>query len=42
VREQKVMDPDAFCPHPKCLWRRVNGRTGEVKECPKHGPKTGS
>lgn len=36
VRRSKERHPEHYCPNPRCLWRVVNGQTGEVKPCPKH------
>lgn len=36
VRLQKEKHPANYCAHPRCLWRIVNGRTGESTPCQRH------
>jgi hypothetical protein len=36
VRRAKEAHPENYCAEPRCLWRVVNGQTGEIRPCPKH------
>lgn len=39
VRLMKEKYPDHYCSDSRCLWRRYNGQTREITECPKHPRK---
>jgi hypothetical protein len=41
ARRNKEAHPERYCASPRCLWRTVNGRTGEQTPCRNH-PGLGS